>query len=124
MISEWKDSSPTIDDREVCKRLVDLFLVSVLLDAGAGNRWTYQEPGTHDVYARSEGLGVASVHMFQAGLFSGDSNQPCRADGVGNISFKWERDTEFSSFSIMLFRSRGAFANHSRKDCLCDASNL
>ena len=95
MISEWKDASPSIDDREVCKRLIDLFLVSVLLDAGAGNRWTYQEPGTHDTYTRSEGLGVASVLMFHTGLFSGDSKQPSRVDGVGNIFSKRERDADF-----------------------------
>jgi hypothetical protein len=81
LISQWKVSED-ISDIEICKRLVDLFLVSVLLDAGAGNQWKYtDEKG--DVFTRSEGLGVASVEMFQKGLFSGDKNQPYRVDAQG-----------------------------------------
>ena len=56
--------------------------MSVLLDAGAGKTWQYKEPDTSDLYSRSEGLGVASFHMFCEGLFSGDSNQPFRVDGA------------------------------------------
>ncbi|TDL20700.1 DUF1688-domain-containing protein [Rickenella mellea] len=80
LIIQWNAST---DDREICKRLVDLFLVSVLLDAGAGNIWTYKEPGTGDTFTRSEGLGVASVHMFLQGAFSGISQQPHRVDAEG-----------------------------------------
>jgi hypothetical protein len=47
----------------------DLVVASVLLDAGAGPRWRYREPGTGLVLARSEGLAVASLHMFLAGGF-------------------------------------------------------
>ena len=81
MIDEWKASPLPPDDKEICRRLIDLFLVSVLLDAGAGNVWKYTEPGTGKVFSRSEGLGVASIHMFKAGFFSGDINQPYRVDG-------------------------------------------
>ena len=66
---------------ETARRLVDLALVSVLLDAGAGSSWRYQEPGTDDCYSRSEGLGVASLHMFLAGRFSADpTHAPHRVD--------------------------------------------
>ena len=82
MIAKWRQAEPTLDEREVCKRLLDLFLVSVLLDAGAGKTWQYKEPDTSDSYSRSEGLGVASFHMFCAGFFSGDGNQPYRVDGT------------------------------------------
>ncbi|KAI5121604.1 hypothetical protein M0805_009475 [Coniferiporia weirii] len=83
LIAKWKASSSPPDDREICKRLLDLFLVSVLLDAGAGNVWEYKEPGTGQVYNRSEGLGVASFHMFENGFFSGDKSQPHRVDAEG-----------------------------------------
>jgi hypothetical protein len=59
----------------------------VLLDAGAGADWCYQEPG-HDrhpahEYSRSEGLGVASLHAFMNGLFSSDAARPLLADAAG-----------------------------------------
>lgn len=82
MIAGWKNSSNPPDDKEICKRLIDLFLVSVLLDAGAGNVWSYTEPGTEDKFSRSEGLGVASIHMFQQGFFSGRDSEPYRVDGT------------------------------------------
>ena len=60
---------------------MDLAVVSVLLDAGAGPAWSYREPGTGETYARSEGLGVASFHMFANGAFSGDAKgDPLRVD--------------------------------------------
>jgi len=66
---------------EIARRRVDLAVVSVLLDAGAGAAWSYREPGTGETYARSEGLGVASFHMFAAGAFSRDPQRdPLRAD--------------------------------------------
>jgi hypothetical protein len=81
MIAKWNASPNPPDQRETCKRLIDLFLVSVLLDAGAGNSWVYREESSGDIFTRSEGLGVASVHMFEQGLFSGNSEQPFRVDG-------------------------------------------
>jgi hypothetical protein len=66
---------------EVARRRIDLAVISVLLDAGAGPAWTYREPGTGETYARSEGLGVASFHMFAAGAFSRDAKgDPLRVD--------------------------------------------
>jgi hypothetical protein len=65
---------------ERARRRMDLAIVSVLVDAGAGPDWSYREPGTNETYARSEGLGVASFHMFANGLFSADPKDPLRAD--------------------------------------------
>ncbi len=59
---------------------MDLAVVSVLLDAGAGPAWSYREPGTGETYGRSEGLGVASFHMFANGAFSRDKDDPLRVD--------------------------------------------
>jgi len=66
---------------EIARRRIDLAVVSVLLDAGAGPAWSYREPGTGETYARSEGLGVASFHMFANGAFSRDpKDDPLRVD--------------------------------------------
>lgn len=53
-----------LDRTERCRRLIDLFLVSVLLDAGAGTQWSYKSSEDGKTYRRSEGLAVASLEMF------------------------------------------------------------
>jgi Protein of unknown function (DUF1688) len=60
----------------------DLAIVSVLLDAGAGADWRYRDAGTGLSVARSEGLALASLRMFEAGLFSSDPSDPLRADAA------------------------------------------
>jgi hypothetical protein len=61
--------------------MIDLTVVSVLLDAGAGSDWSYLERGQR--FTRSEGLGVASFRAFGGGLFSSDPTDPLRVDGAG-----------------------------------------
>ncbi|ETN36503.1 uncharacterized protein HMPREF1541_08781 [Cyphellophora europaea CBS 101466] len=73
----------TIDNQERTRRLIDLFLVSVLLDAGAGTSWSYKSKESGRMYSRSEGLAVASLEMFKAGYFSSDKNQPHQVDASG-----------------------------------------
>lgn len=68
---------------EIARIRFDLCVVSVLLDAGAGPGWKYTEADTGQTIARSEGLAVASLHAFSAGLFSGDKKHPLRADAAG-----------------------------------------
>ena len=58
----------------------DLAIVSVLLDAGAGPDWRFTDPRTGLVSSRSEGLGMASLRMFEAGAFSSNPNEPLQAD--------------------------------------------
>ena len=70
------------DHAETARSRIDLTIVSVLLDAGAGAEWRYREAETGQVFARSEGLGVASFRAMQAGLFSADPAQPWRADAT------------------------------------------
>ena len=67
---------------ERARAAVDLACVSVLLDAGAGAAWTYQDKDTGGAFARSEGLAVASFAMFCAGAFSSDPSNPLRVDGA------------------------------------------
>ncbi|KAG8161955.1 hypothetical protein KVR01_007720 [Diaporthe batatas] len=68
MIDSWKADGT--DDLEVTRRLIDLFFVSVLLDAGAGDHWRFIEPDTDRKYERSEGIAVASLYMFNSFAFT------------------------------------------------------
>jgi hypothetical protein len=66
---------------EIARIRFDLAVTSVLLDAGAGAAWRYREAGGR-TYARSEGLGVASFHLFRDGVFSADKQCKLRADAA------------------------------------------
>jgi hypothetical protein len=70
LIKQWKLKG--LDRLETTRRLIDLFFVAVLLDAGAGDVWKFAEPDTDRAYGRSEGIAVASLYMFKAGAFSSD----------------------------------------------------
>jgi hypothetical protein len=52
--------------------MVDLFLVSVLLDAGAGTQWKYTSLENGRMYRRSEGIAVASLELFKKVLLFSD----------------------------------------------------
>ncbi|CAP98710.1 hypothetical protein E8E15_009942 [Penicillium rubens] len=83
-INQLLQSWPSrIDAQERTRRLIDLFVVSVLLDAGSGNKWSYRSKESGKVFSRSEGLAVASLEMFKSGLFSSDPTEPCQVDGAG-----------------------------------------
>lgn len=73
----------TVDNQERTRRLIDLFLVSVLLDAGAGTKWQYKSKESGKIYRRSEGLAVASLEMFKSGAFSSDPREPFQVDSAG-----------------------------------------
>ena len=74
------------DPLERARRRIDLAVTSVLLDAGAGKDWCYAEPGG-GVYERSEGLAVASLHLFASGILSSIKGDPLRADGAALADF-------------------------------------
>jgi hypothetical protein len=74
--------APGVDPHESARARIDLAVVSVLLDAGAGARWRFHEAETGQILSRSEGLAVASLRAMQAGLFSADPAQPWRADAA------------------------------------------
>lgn len=69
---------------------VDLTIVSVLLDAGAGPAWSYFEEATGQRFTRSEGLGVASFRAFADGAFSASAD-PFRVDAEGLVDI--DQDT-------------------------------
>jgi hypothetical protein len=68
------------DGAQRARAMIDLTVVSVLLDAGAGADWGFVEDGVR--YTRSEGLGVASWQAFVAGRFSSDPADPLRVDAA------------------------------------------
>ena len=68
LLHEWNQLG--CDDMELTRRPIDLFFVSVLLDAGAGDHWRFVDPHTEQQYKRSEGIALASFHMFNSMLFT------------------------------------------------------
>jgi hypothetical protein len=72
-----RDLSP--DDR--LRASTELVITSVLLDAGAGPDWSYREPDGAR-FSRSEGLAVASYHLFLTGGFSGAGTPMADAEGL------------------------------------------
>jgi hypothetical protein len=84
---QLKRKLPQASKEELARAQIDLALVAVLLDAGAGPHWGYCEAASGQRaaqrFSRSEGLGVASFHAFMAGLFSSDPAQPLQADADG-----------------------------------------
>jgi len=72
-----------MDALERARLKVDLAIVSVLLDAGAGAQWCFVEPETQMEFQRSEGLAIASFHSFLSGLFSSRPEYPWQADAAG-----------------------------------------
>src|SRR5947207_2783056 len=83
--------APGADPAERARARLDLAVVSVLLDAGAGPGWAYREAETGLAVSRSEGLAVASLRAMQAGLFSADPGNPWRADATALAAMTAER---------------------------------
>lgn len=93
LIETWKQAG--CDDKELTRRLIDLFFVSVLLDAGAGDHWKYIEHKTGGSYERSEGIAVASLYMFLEGGYTDEKSGTPLVDGQCFLSgtFRFVADT-------------------------------
>lgn len=73
--------SPEVSTAENARRRVDLAVVSVLLDAGAGAAWKYADAATGLILGRSEGLALASIRLLESGRLSRYGREdPIRAD--------------------------------------------
>lgn len=68
------------DEHARARAAFDLAITSVLLDAGAGPAWRFRDPSTDIAAARSEGLALASLRLFEWGGFSAEPSDPLRAD--------------------------------------------
>lgn len=82
----WAEAAKPSDPIELGRVAFDLVIPSVLLDAGAGPAWRYHDAATGTVTTRSEGLGVASLRMFEAGAMSSDPGAPLRADALEQVT--------------------------------------
>ncbi len=86
-VDRWGAFAATLDGldtAELARTRIDLCVVGVLLDAGAGPGWQYRE-ATGTVLTRSEGLAVASFDAFRAGLFAEDGGARADAGGLSRI---------------------------------------
>ena len=81
----WAELDKPSDPVERARAAFDLVIPSVLLDAGAGPAWRYRDAATGAVLGRSEGLGVASLRLFESGALSSDPSEPLRADGLDKV---------------------------------------
>ena len=61
---------------------LDLVIISVLLDAGAGAGWRYHDRATWLVAARSEGLALASLRWFASGGLASNPGDLFRVDAA------------------------------------------
>ncbi|MBC7428230.1 MAG: DUF1688 family protein, partial [Bacteriovorax sp.] len=78
-----------IKNRDVIEQArikLDLVITSVLLDAGAGTVWAYNEKSSGKMFNRSEGLGVASFYLFMDGALSEDKSLKATAGGLQNLT--------------------------------------
>lgn len=86
-LAELEQHLTGLTPQEKAQTKFDLAIISVLLDAGAGSEWQYGEQETGQVFRRSEGLAVASFHMFCQGAFSSNPQFSLQADAQGLQNF-------------------------------------
>lgn len=86
-IKKMQEDLSTLSVESRGKILYELVIISVLLDAGSGPYWRYKEPETGIEYARSEGLALASLALYQKGTFSMHPSQPLRVDAKCLLAF-------------------------------------
>ena len=71
----------SLSPAETARARIDLAVISVLLDAGAGPDWVYRDAATGLALGRSEGLALASLRLFEAGILSAEPDRdPLRVD--------------------------------------------
>ncbi|KAI8093940.1 hypothetical protein BDF21DRAFT_330370 [Thamnidium elegans] len=89
--ASWEEKG--VDAVEQSRRLIDLVIVSVLVDAGAGQKWKYKT-NNGEFIGRSEGLAIASYDMFLNGYFSSSRDLPDRVDARGLDQVTVQRMTD------------------------------
>ncbi|WAQ84663.1 hypothetical protein PtA15_5A236 [Puccinia triticina] len=107
LLEQWSADS-SVDPVETGRRLVDLFVVAVLMDAGAGDEWKFVEPleescstsananeSLEQGIGRSEGLAVGTLHAFKQGIFSSDPKHPHQVDPTALSSLTPSKVAEF-----------------------------
>ncbi|HKY41311.1 MAG TPA: URC4/urg3 family protein [Polyangiaceae bacterium] len=82
-LAQFLGSLEGSSNEEKLRAKSELVITSVLLDAGAGPTWQYREG--EQTFARSEGLAVASFHLFLSGALSSDGSVRADAEGLGRF---------------------------------------
>lgn len=84
-VDRWRQIAGglNVDGPELARIRFDLVVTSVLLDAGAGPQWRYQDVKVGGILKRSEGLAIASLEAFADGFFSSHRLLPLMADASG-----------------------------------------
>jgi hypothetical protein len=98
-----------LSKEERARSLLDLVIVSVLLDAGAGADWRYNDRINGVKIGRSEGLAIASLDMFKDGMFSTDKSLSVSAAGLGQLNLQALRDAFQSTNENFLEGLEGRF---------------
>lgn len=80
-IKQLTSSWTSADQADKAKRLIDLSVISILLDVNPLHQWTFQEKATGRMYKRTEGIAIAVLELFKSGFFSSDPGDPNRVDG-------------------------------------------
>ena len=93
-VSNLKTKLSHLNPKEFARVEFELTIISVLLDAGAGPTWQYKEPNSGKVFARSEGLAVASFDLFCSGALSSDPNNKFQVDSQGLANLDLESFNE------------------------------
>ena len=83
---------------ERARSAVELAIVSVLLDAGAGGGWRYRNESGGAAIGRSEGLAAATFDLYRRGALSDDPAHPLRADAAA--LGRMDRDAFARAFQI------------------------
>lgn len=89
-IKDMQNQLGQLSPVEQGKILYELVIISVFLDAGAGQAWYFTEAGTGKKYSRSEGLALASLSLYQNGVFSNNPTEPLRVDAQRLLAFNEE----------------------------------
>ncbi len=84
-VDRWRQFAAglEVNGLELARIRFDLVVTSVLLDAGAGPQWRYQDVVNSGILERSEGLALASFDAFVGGFFSSHRALPLMADASG-----------------------------------------
>ena len=76
-----------LNEVERARVKIDLAVVSVLLDAGAGMDWKYTDPMSDGkVFSKSEGLAIASLDLFLKGAFHSEEKIGANSQGLQNFT--------------------------------------
>lgn len=85
-LKKLNDAIKAFDPVEKVRIKIELAMVSVLLDAGAGMQWKFKDPFSEGTYSKSEGLAIASLDLFLKGLFHSQGRIGADADGLKKFS--------------------------------------